>query len=122
VGRAVHFGRAARIRRKEDIFMKARIQTLEEFLLKLQDEGIPGIGPLLRMARDQEARPVAWERRWIRQKYRRLAKHPRGRVRIQRHVRVRGPRSRQYIEQRLSVCQRTGRRHRALRPQSLAGD
>jgi hypothetical protein len=102
--------------------MKARIQTLEEFLLRLQDEGIPGIGPLLRMARDQEARPLAWERRWIRQKYRRLPKHPRGRVRIQRHVRVRGPRSRPHVEQRILVRHWTGRWHRALHLRSRAGD
>jgi hypothetical protein len=88
----------------------------------LQDEGIPGIGPLLRTARDQEARPLAWERRWMRQKRRRLAKQLRGRVRIQRHVRVRGPRSRLHIEQRLLVRRRTGRWHRALHPQSRAGD
>jgi hypothetical protein len=102
--------------------MKVRIQTLEEFLLRLQDEGIPEIGPLLRMARDQEARPLAWERRWMRQMRRRLAKQLRRRVRIQRHVRVRGPRSRLYIEQRLSVCHRTGRWHRTLHPQFRAGD
>ena len=122
MGRAVHFGRAARIRQDEDIFMKARIQTLEEFLLRLQDEGIPGIGPLLRMARDQEERPLAWERRRIRQMRRRPAKQLRRRVRIQRHVRVRGPRSRLYIGRRLSVCHRTGRWRRTLHPQSRAGD
>jgi hypothetical protein len=89
--------------------MKARIQTLEEFLLKLQDEGIPGIGALLRMVRDQEARPLAWERRWMRQKRRRLAKQLRGCVRLQRHVRVRGPRSRLHIERRLLLRHGTRR-------------
>jgi len=102
--------------------MKARIQTLEEFLLRLQDEGIPGIGPLLRMARDQEARPLAWERRWMRQMRRRLAKQLRKRARIQRHLRVRGPRSRLHIEQHLPVWNRAGRWRRALHPRSRAGD
>jgi hypothetical protein len=100
--------------------MKARIQTLEEFLLKLQDEGIPGIGPLLRMVRDQEARPLAWKRRWTRQKCRSLATQRRGRGRRLRHVRVRGPRSPLHIEQRLLRRRRTGRWHRVLHPESRA--
>jgi len=102
--------------------MKVRIQTLEEFLLKLQDEGIPGIGPLLRMARDQEARPHAWKRRRMRQKSRCPAKQRRERGRLIRHVRVRGPRSRLHIEQRLLRRHRTGKWRSALHPGSRAGD
>jgi hypothetical protein len=96
--------------------MKARIQTLEEFLLKLQDQGVPGIEPLVRMARDQEARPLAWKRRWTRQKCRSLARQWRGRERRLRHVRVRGPQSRLHIEHRLLLRHRVGRRYRALHP------
>jgi hypothetical protein len=102
--------------------MRVGIQTLEQLLLELQDQGVPGIGPLLRMARDQEARPLAWKRRRMRQKSRRPAKQRRERGRLLRHVRVRGPRSRLHIEQRLLRRHRTGRWRSALHPRSRAGD
>jgi hypothetical protein len=103
--------------------MKEKVRTLEQLLLKMQDRGIPGIGPLLRMAKDQQMRPLAWKRRRAREKIRTLAKRRYGREPIVRHVRIRGPRSRQHIER--CACLRWRKRicgYPGLHRRSRAGD